>query len=92
MPLCLQAKMRPEAKAAMQQQMSSPEAQQMLQGMAQMFQSMKDQTPDINATGDQATYQMTPPAGMLPPGMPTPPPRPMTFVKIDGRWYIKNAP
>jgi hypothetical protein len=76
----------------MEQEMSRPEAQQVMQGLAQMFQSMKDQTPEINATGDQVTYQMTPPASMLPPGMATPPSRPMTFEKIDGRWYIKDGP
>ncbi len=90
-----QAKMTPQDKAemeqGMQQAMADPQAQQMIQGMTRMFQSLKDQTPQMNATGDQATYQMTPTADMLQPGMALPPSQPMTFEKIDGRWYIKGG-
>jgi hypothetical protein len=89
------AKMSPQDKAemeqGMQQAMANPQAQQMMQAETRMFQSLKDQTPQMNATGDQATYQMTPTADMLPPGMALPPSEPMTFEKIDGRWYIKNG-
>ncbi len=92
-----QAKMPPEEKAQMEQEatqmMSQPEGQMMIQMMTAGFLSIKDQTPQMNAAGDQATYQMTvtPPPGMGPPGG-GPETEPMTFVKIDGKWYIKDGP
>jgi hypothetical protein len=85
--------MTPEALAQMQQQMASSQGQQMIQMMSSMIQSLKGQTPEMNAAGDQATYQMqmTPPPGMLPPGVNVPQRTiPMTFVKEDGKWYIKS--
>ena len=87
------AKIPPEEKAMMEQQMqqamAQPRMQQMMQSWSQGLQSLKDQTPQINATNDEATYQMTPPAGMIPPGANAPPTIPMVFQKIDGRWYVK---
>jgi len=78
-------------KQAMQQMMSSPQGQQMKQVMTQKFQSLKNQTPEMNASGDEATYQLKATADLLPPGTAIPPPRPIGFVKIDGRWYAKNS-
>jgi len=87
-----QAKMPPEEKAQMEQMMSQPGAQMMIQMMVSGIQSIKDQTPQMNAAGDEATYQMTmsPPAGMGPAGR-APQTEPMTFVKVDGKWYIKDG-
>jgi len=89
------AKVSPEQKAVMaqriQQQMTDPHVQQMQQSVAQILWSFKSQTPEMNATGDEATYQMTPTADMAPPGEPLPASVPMTFIKIDGRWYLKSG-
>ncbi len=91
------AKMSPEEKAQMEQEMSQmatdPEAQMMLQMMTAGFQSIKDQVPQMNAAGDEATYQMSInlPAGMGPPGGGAQT-EPMTFQKVDGKWYIKDGP
>ncbi len=89
-----QAKMSPEERASLERQssqmFSQPEGQQMLNVMATALQSLKDQAPELNATGDEATYQMT----MTPPpsvGGGTTRTRPMTFVKVDGKWYIKGG-
>jgi hypothetical protein len=86
------AQMPPEAKAQMEAYMSDPRAQQQMQMMAQVFQGMKGQAPTINETGDKATYQVTPPAGMIPPGANVPQTIPVTFVKQNGRWYIGDGP
>jgi len=80
-----------QMEQVMQQQAQSPQMQQMFQAMSQSFAALKDQTPEMNAAGDQATYQMAIPASILPPGMAAPPPRPVTFQKVDGQWYI-NGP
>ncbi len=88
-----QAKMSPEEKAQMEQasaqMMSQPEGQQMIQVMVTALQSLKDQSPEMNAAGDEATYQMT----MTPPdgNNANPRTRAMTFINIDGKWYIKMA-
>ncbi|HTB62068.1 MAG TPA: RNA polymerase sigma factor [Opitutales bacterium] len=81
------------AKAqAMQQMPSTPQGQQVIQGMVQMMLSMKTQSPELNATGDEATYQVTKPATdlgygvVLPGGLKT-----VVFQKIDGRWYILRS-
>lgn len=90
------AKIPPEQMAQMEQmvkqQAAVPQVQQMLQGMSQAVSALKDQAPEMNAAGDQATYQMSMPASALPPGMTPPPPRPMTFQKVDGQWYIQGGP
>jgi hypothetical protein len=90
MPPQEQARMTPEMKAQMQQAMQSPQMQQQLQMMAQALQSLQGQTPTFNDAGDTATYQMTPPAGMIPPGVNAPATIPVTFIKVDGRWYAGN--
>jgi hypothetical protein len=66
-------------------------AQQSLRNTAMMYQSLKGQTPEMNAAGDEATYHATP-ILMHPPDGNEPTTIPITFVKIDGRWYIQNSP
>lgn len=87
MPPQMKAQMTPEMMAQMQQQMQSPQAQQQLQMMAQALQSLQGQTPTFNDAGDRATYQMSPPAGMVPPGANAPQTVPVIFMKVDGHWY-----
>jgi len=91
-PPSVLAQMPPEAKAQMEQYMSDPRAQQQLQMMAQVFQGLKTVTPTLNDTGDKATYQIVPPAGIAPPGTNLPATIPITFMKQDGRWYINDGP
>jgi hypothetical protein len=89
------AQMPPEAKAQMEAYMSDPQAQQQIQMMAQVFQGLKSVAPTMNDTGDKATYQVTPPAALaatLPAGTNLPPTIPITFMKVDGRWYISDGP
>jgi hypothetical protein len=89
------AQMPPEAKAQMEAYMSDPQAQQQIQMMAQVFEGMKGTAPTMNDAGDRATYQITPPAAMagtLPAGATLPPTIPITFMKVDGRWYISDGP
>jgi hypothetical protein len=52
-----------------------------------MYRSLVGQSPEMNTAGDEATYPMTPPPGIhnLNPAKQT---IDITFVKIDGRWYI----
>lgn len=76
----------------MQQTMQSPQMQQQLQMMGQALQSLQGQTPTFNDAGDRATYQMTPPAGMVPPEANLPPTIPVTFIKVDGHWYTGDGP
>ncbi len=91
MPPQAKAQMTPEMLAQMQQQMQSPQAQQQLQVMAQALQSLQGQTPTFNEAGDRATYQMSPPPGMVPPGANVPQTIPVTFMKVDGRWYAAQG-
>jgi type IV secretory pathway VirB10-like protein len=78
-----QAKMPPgqfdQMKQMMQTMASSPQGQQMLQQLTQAFQGLQDQTPTYNDAGDRATYTAIPPGGTTP--------QPITFKKVDGRWY-----
>ncbi len=70
---------------------TDPIAQQSLRNMAATYQSLKGQTPEMNAAGNEATYQATL-VRMLPPASNDPTTIPITFIKIDGRWYLKNTP
>ncbi len=79
-----------QMERAVQIQAQNPDTQQIYRAMGEAFALLKDQIPEINAAGDEATYQLTVPAGTLPPGMTDPPPRPVTFQKIDGKWYLKR--
>ncbi len=90
MPPEQQAQITPEMRTQMQQMMSSPQMQQQFQTMAQALQSLQGQTPTFNDAGDKATYQMTPPPGMIPPGVNAPATIPVSFIKINGRWYASN--
>jgi hypothetical protein len=80
------AKMPPQQLAMMEQQlpaeMARPEAQQGIQMMITVLQSMQTQTPTMNETGDKATYQVTDPEGRAPN------PEPFSMKKIDGKWYV----
>lgn len=65
-----------------QQQMSDPEAQQGIQMMVQVVDSMKTMAPEMNAAGDKATYQISDPSGQDTKVVP------FSFQKIDGKWYV----
>ncbi len=59
---------------------------------AQSYEALANQTPTFNSAGDEATYQYIAPdyygtGTYTGTGEPTP----MTFIKIDGRWYAKPA-
>jgi hypothetical protein len=69
-------------QAEMQAQMSRPEAQQGIQMMIQAVQSMKTMNPTMNDAGDKATYQVSDPTGQ------DSRTEPMSFQKIDGKWYV----
>ncbi len=94
------AKIPPEELANLQELQtaldSSPQPVRRLQNYAQVYQTLEGQTPEMNAAGDEATYQVTPPRGMA--GDPvsgspvTLPTLTVTFQKIDGKWYIKRGP
>jgi len=62
-----------------------PELQQLMQKnrdeFARAFEALEDQTPIYNDAGDEATYKFA---------MPGEGTEPMTFGKIDGKWYIKQ--
>jgi hypothetical protein len=73
----------------MSQMAQNPQVKPMFDAMADAIEGLKDQTPTMNDAGDEATYQLSPPEGMAPPNTP---PQPVTFVKINGQWYIKNDP
>jgi hypothetical protein len=45
------------------------------------FEALEDQTPTYNDAGDEATYKFANPSEGE---------EPLTFVKIDGKWYIKQ--
>jgi hypothetical protein len=92
MPPDKYASMTPQQKAqvAMMAQMAqNPQAAPMFAAMADSIESLKDQTPTYNDAKDEATYMLAPPAGLAPAGTP---PQPVTFVKIDGKWYMKDGP
>ena len=67
---------------------ANPSADGRTESLIGGFESMKNQTPQMNAAGDEATFQfiMQPPPGMNAP----PKVAPMVMVKIDGKWYLKN--
>ncbi len=62
-----------------------PELRQLMQKaqaeIVQAYEALEEQTPTLNATGDEATYMFAMPRTGI---------QPLTFVKIDGKWYIKN--
>ena len=92
------ANMAPKKKAVLEQLTSrqataDPETQRATQTiistMATLYQSLKGLKPELNAAGDEATYHPPlPPGIVLAPGAAS---RPVTFVKIDGKWYVKGG-
>ena len=79
------AKLSEEQKASMAQQMQTmsqtPQMQQRMQSVLQALESIRGATPVLDATGEKATF--TPMA--LPGNPPT-----MSFVKVNGRWYLSG--
>ena len=65
----------------------TPAGQQVAAATAQQYEDLEVQTPTLNETGDEATYfiQPLPPSPAEPAGSA----RPITFVRIDGKWYLK---
>ena len=83
------AQMPPEAKAQMAAIMQGPQIQQQMQLMIAALQSIQGTTPVYNAAGDTATYTPTVDlTGNMSNKSGTP--RPMTFVKVNDRWYLKD--
>lgn len=59
-----------------------------LEAIAQAWESLVNEIPTYNAAGDEATYPM-PPVNL--PGQSAPLlSAPVTFIKINGKWYIKG--
>jgi len=61
--------------------------EQIREGAARTYEALETQTPTYNETGDEATYmysayELTHSAGY----------GPKTFIKINGKWYIKPDP
>ncbi len=55
--------------------------QKNLDDVTRAFTALEDQTPTLNASGDEATYELSLPGRGK---------TPLTFVNISGKWYIKN--
>jgi hypothetical protein len=58
--------------------------QELLEATAKVYDTLKDQSPTYNEAGDKATYMAVPPLGKegdL---------KPVTFVKINGLWYVQD--
>jgi hypothetical protein len=51
---------------------------------AASFDEIEDQTPILNAAGDEATYMLRRTDAAVPPGTRMP----MTMIKINGKWYF----
>jgi hypothetical protein len=92
-------KMPPEAQAMILQTMQGPEMKAQLNEMMQTLiaglESIQDATPTYNDAGDKATYKVTLPPGSTPAGATPPDSGPggkdsddLTFVKVDGRWFM----
>jgi len=86
LPPDMLAQIPEEEKAVMQSQLQSqmaqPQAQQGIQMFIQVFQSMKTMSPTVNGSGNLATYQISDPSGR------SAQTHPMSFVKIEGKWYV----
>ncbi len=93
-------KLTPEAIQQLQQLQDRntthplPALQQSRERAAEAWEALESQTPTFNEAGDEATYMLTI-SGMAR-GIPgitqggTQVPR--TFIKIDGKWYLKSLP
>jgi hypothetical protein len=62
----------------------NPQSQPMFNTVADALENLKDQTPVFNAAGDRAVYMVDQPSSPDPQNLG---PQPITFVKVDGRWY-----
>jgi hypothetical protein len=66
--------------------------------LSQAYADLEQQKPELNSTGDEATYQWRRPATMeIAPGeqnvwVRETTPSPLTFIKINGKWYFKARP
>ncbi len=49
--------------------------------VAQAYEALEDQTPTLDATGDEATYEIS---------MPGSGKGPVIFVNVDGKWYLRH--
>ncbi len=58
--------------------------------MAEMLASIGDASPTLNDDGTQATYKVIVPPGLEPPG-PEEAPDTLTFIKVNGLWYLENS-
>jgi len=55
------------------------------ESVARAYEALESQAPTYNETGDEATYMYLAPPELVSGSVPYP----MTFVKINGKWYIK---
>ncbi len=85
------AQLPAELTAQVTEALKNPQMQQEMQMLARAMQSLEGQTPEFNDAGDRATYQISLPPELLPPGVTSTPKVPITFVKIGGRWYAGDA-
>ncbi|MEI6861641.1 MAG: hypothetical protein WCL04_05250 [Verrucomicrobiota bacterium] len=67
-------------------QAGDPGIQQQMRSMIAALQSIQNATPTLDATGERATY--TPAVNLNPNAVGNP--RDLTFVKVKGRWYLRN--
>jgi len=73
------------------QMQADPRMQAIYEAQAEAMESLKGQQPILNASGDEATYQMAMPAITLPNGSSEPArTEPAIFIKIDGKWYTED--
>jgi hypothetical protein len=84
------AEMSPDTEKTLQLVANNPDTLQIYHALGEAFALLKNQTPEMNVAGDEATYLLAIPPGSLPPGMTDEPPRPVTFQKINGKWYLKR--
>lgn len=88
------AETSPEKKAEMEHMLQTmaqnSDTRQIYGALGEAYLLLKNQTPEMNAAGDEATYQLIFPPSSLPAPMTDPPPRPITFQKINGKWYFKR--
>ncbi len=67
----------------------APRMQSLRETSAQSYEEMETQTPTFNATGDEATYQLILPTLVNGEYVLGDKRTPYTFIKINGKWYMK---
>jgi hypothetical protein len=70
-----------------------PDVRQMMRQLVQVLESIKGQTPVLDADGASATFKIDPSLGYNGPGSsiyqgPGGPHENLTFTKVDGHWYL----